>query len=115
MRSDRDRLLDVAEAIARIEKYEAFGRERFEQDELIQTWIIHHLQIIGEAVRWLPQPFRDQHADWPWKSIVGMRHILVHGYFEVDPDIVWAILQNDLPLLKRQVEAALQELSPDET
>ena len=49
MRSDRERLLDVIEAIERIEKYTAQGREAFERDELVQTWVVHHLQIIGEA------------------------------------------------------------------
>ena len=57
MRSDRERLLDIQEAIERIEKYATRGREAFERDELIQTWILHHLQIIGEAARALsPAP-----------------------------------------------------------
>lgn len=51
MRDDRERLLDIQEAIERIEKYAVRGREAFERDELIQTWVLHHLQIIGEAVR----------------------------------------------------------------
>jgi uncharacterized protein with HEPN domain len=51
MRDDRERLLDILEAIERIEKYTAKGREVFEEDELIQTWVIHHLEVIGEATR----------------------------------------------------------------
>lgn len=54
MRSERERLLDIQEAIERIEEYAALGRLRFEGDELIQSWIVRHLQIIGEAVRSLP-------------------------------------------------------------
>ncbi len=50
MRDDRERLLDILEAIERIEKYTARGRSVFDEDELIQTWVLHHLQIIGEAV-----------------------------------------------------------------
>lgn len=50
MRDDRERLLDILEAIERIEKYTARGRSVFDKDELIQTWVLHHLQIIGEAV-----------------------------------------------------------------
>lgn len=51
MRDDRERLLDIVEAIERIEKYTVRGRTAFDEDELIQTWVLHHLQIIGEAVR----------------------------------------------------------------
>ncbi len=58
MRDYNEMLLDILEAIERIEKYAARGRETFEQDELIQIWIVHHLQIIGEAARALPDSFR---------------------------------------------------------
>ena len=55
MRDDRERFLDILEAIENIEKYALRGKTAFESDELIQTWIVHHLQIIGEAVRGLSQ------------------------------------------------------------
>ena len=55
MRDDRVYLLDILEAIERIEKYTAQGREAFEADELIQPWVVHHIQIIGEATRKLSQ------------------------------------------------------------
>ena len=51
MRDDREWLLDILESIERIEKYSSRGRQTFEEDELIQSWIVHHLQIIGEALR----------------------------------------------------------------
>ncbi len=51
MRDDRERLLDLLEAIERIEKYTTAGRSVLEHDELIQTWVVYHLQIIGEAAR----------------------------------------------------------------
>lgn len=49
MRNDHDRLSDILEAIERIHRHTAGGRENFEADELVQTWVVHHLQIIGEA------------------------------------------------------------------
>lgn len=55
MRNDRERLLDITDAIAKIEKYASRGRVAFESDELVQTWMLHHLQIIGEATRGLSQ------------------------------------------------------------
>ncbi len=60
---------DVLEAIERIQRHQNPGREVFDTDELVQVWMVRHLQIIGEAV-----------SHMPWRSIIGMRHILVHGY-----------------------------------
>ncbi len=77
MRDDRERLLDILEAIERIEKYAARGLQFFEHDELVQVWILHHLQIIGEAARALSPRFRDQYSDVPWSQVIGMRNVLV--------------------------------------
>jgi uncharacterized protein with HEPN domain len=110
VRDDRERLLDVLEAIGQIEKYAAEGREAFDENELIQTWILHHLRILGEACRALSSGFRDAHPEVPWSEIVAFRHILVHRYFGIDTGVVWAIVENDLPNLKREVEGVLREL-----
>lgn len=109
MRDDREKLLDIQEAIERIEKYAARGREAFEQDELIQTWVLHHLQIIGEAVRALSPELTQKPSGVAWSKIVGMRNILVHNYFSIDAAIVWAVIENDLPVLKRQITELLAE------
>ena len=109
MRNERERLLDIQEAIIRIEKYSASGRHRFEHDELIQSWIVRHLQIIGEAVRSLPSPFRDQHSKIPWSNIIGMRNALVHEYFDIDTDIVWTVIERELPILKQEIEKIIGE------
>jgi len=109
MRNERERLLDIQEAISRIEKYATSGRSRFEHDELIQSWIVRHLQIIGEAVRALPIHFRDQHSQIPWSNIIGMRNALVHEYFDIDTDIVWTVIERDLPILKGEIEKIIRE------
>lgn len=110
MRDDRERLLDIQEAIERIEKYATQGRQAFEQDELIQTWIVHHLQIIGEAAHAITATLREQYPAVPWTNIIGMRNILVHDYFGIDTDIVWAVVEDDLELLKTNIANMLQEL-----
>ena len=69
MRRDRQRLEDILEAIERIEKYASGGRATFDRDELVQTWVLHHLQIIGEAVRGLSDEIRSAHPDIPWAQI----------------------------------------------
>jgi uncharacterized protein with HEPN domain len=107
MRDDRERLLDIQEAIERIEKYAARGRETFERDELIQTWVLHNLQILGEAARAISAAFKQQHPEVSWHQIAGMRNILVHDYFGIDVSIVWAVVERELPVLKQQLLAML--------
>ncbi|KAM3090315.1 DUF86 domain-containing protein [Phormidesmis sp. 146-35] len=113
MRNDRERLHDILEAILRIERYAKQGKEAFEQDELIQTWISYHLQVIGEAARATSSEFKVKHSNLPWIQAVGLRNVLVHEYFQVNSEIVWAIVEIDLPDLKQKVEAVLQELSQE--
>jgi uncharacterized protein with HEPN domain len=67
MRDDREWLLDILDAIEKIEKYSSRGRQAYEEDELIQNWILHQLQIIGEALRCISDDFRIEHSDIPWK------------------------------------------------
>ncbi len=88
MRDDCEWLRDILEAIERIEKYSSKGKEAFEEDELIQNWIVHHLQIIGEALRSISDDFREEHWRNPVEKTIGMRKILVHHYFELDTELV---------------------------
>jgi|SRR5881409_3925597 len=110
MRDPRERLRDILEAIGHIERYTVRGRQAFEKDELIQTWFVRHLQNIGEAVRALPPDLLAKAPDLPWTKIMGMRHILVHDYFNIDTEVVWEAIENDLPDLKRKIQAILREL-----
>jgi uncharacterized protein with HEPN domain len=107
LKRDRQRLEDILEAIERIEKYASGGRESFDRDELVQTWIVHHLQIIGEAVRGLSEEIRSAHPDVPWSQIAAMRNILVHDYFGIDLEEVWAAVARDVPTLKAKVVTIL--------
>jgi uncharacterized protein with HEPN domain len=107
MRETAERLQDIYEAIKRIEKYTQAGREVFDQDELVQTWVIHHLEIVGEAARAIPQDYRNAHPEISWGQISGMRNILIHMYFGIDRDIVWAVVERDLPLLKSSIKTLL--------
>lgn len=88
MRSDRERLADILEAIAKINRYIPLGKQAFENDEMFQVWIVRHLQIIGEAASRVSAETRAAFSSIPWKEMIGMRHILVHGYFEIDTDLV---------------------------
>ena len=110
MRNDRGRLLDILEAIARIDRHAIRGRETFERDELLQSWVVHNLQLIGEAARRLSDALRGEHPEVPWPAIIALRNYLVHDYFGVDLGIVWRVVDQDLPTLKEQIEATLREL-----
>ena len=110
MRDPRERLEDILEAIGHIDRYVARGREAFEADELIQSWFVRHLQIIGEAARALPEEIRAKMTDIPWSKVIGMRHILVHDYFGIDTEVVWDAVQRDLPSLREKITGLLQHL-----
>jgi len=110
MRDSRERLKDILDAIAKIERYAVQGREAFEQEELIQTWVLYHIQLIGEAAARLGRAFHQSHPEIPWAQIVAMRNVLVHEYFGVDLEEVWRTVERDLPLLKHQIEALVKRL-----
>lgn len=67
-------------------------------------------EIIGEAAYKLTHEFRDTHTELPWKEIIGMRHLLVHGYFTISPDALWDVIQNDIPDMIPILEKYLKEL-----
>jgi len=110
MRDPRERLRDMLEAIAAIERHLHRGQAAFEQDELLQDWFVRNPQILGEAARGLPDDVRALAPDIEWPRIIGMRNVLVHGYFDIDTDIVWDAAGRDAPALKPHIEELLQRL-----
>ncbi len=103
MRADKDRLLDILEAIENIEKYAANGRDVFQDDELVQIWMVHYIQVIGEAAAHLSQEIKNQHSELPWPDIISMRNVLVHHYFGIDLKQIWDTVLLDLPNLKTSI------------
>ncbi len=109
MRSDPDRLSDILAAIEKIEGRTAAGADAFLGDELLQVWVIHHLQVIGEAARSVSQPFKHRHPEVEWAHIVALRNILVHEYFGLNLRQVWAMVEKDLPRLKTRIQCIRAE------
>lgn len=107
MRDDCERLRDILEAIDRIEKYAVLGRAAMEREDLLQTWVVHHLMILGEACRALSADFRVRHPDEVWVLAAGLRNVIVHEYFGVDLGVVWLVIERDLPALKQKVQEIL--------
>ena len=113
MRSDRLRLQDILDAIEVVVRYLPADRATFDRDPPLQSHIYRHVMMVGEAARTLSPSIKDQNARIPWKQIEGMRHIMVHDYFKVDWDIVYATARDQVPALKPQIEAILASLPAD--
>lgn len=103
MSSDQQRLEHILEAIDQIRKHSKKGKEVFQTNELVQNWMVRHLQIIGEAASKLSPEFRSTNSEIPWKEIIGMRHILVHDYFEIDSERVWKVIEFELDRLELKI------------
>jgi uncharacterized protein with HEPN domain len=109
VRDDREQLRDVLEAIERIEKYAVRGRQALASEDLLQTWVVHHLMIIGEACRALSPDFRTNHPAEVWVLAAGLRNVIVHEYFGIDLEVVWNVIEHDLPGLKERVREILAQ------
>ena len=95
---------DILEKINLIENsIKKISKDKFESDELLTDATIRRLEIIGEAVKNIPNNFREKYPEVPWKKIAGFRDVIVHAYFEVDFNAVWDIIKKDLPDLKNKI------------
>ena len=109
-RSDRDLLGDIQEALRRARSYtEGQSYEQFLADTKTQDAVIRSLDILGEATKKLSPALRESHPEIPWKSLAGVRDKLIHDYFGVNIDIVWQIVEDQLPGLAAQVESMLKD------
>jgi len=101
-------LQDILDATDRIQVYvEGMDFERFVTNMLVIDGVVRNLEVIGEAVKHLPDDFKSQHPDVEWSKISGLRDILIHAYFNVDNEILWEIVQDKLPELKVRVKELL--------
>ena len=98
----RLRIKDIEQSIDRIASYiKDFDFGEFSGDQKTVDAVIHNIQIIGEAAIALPDAVASRYSAVPWANIRAMRHILVHGYFAVDLEIVWSTAKHRLPELRR--------------
>lgn len=110
-RRDRDRLQDILKAADLVASFTTdFTLDRFLGDALVQSAVLRQLQIVGEATRHVSETFKVQHPDIPWREIVGMRNVIVHGYNEVELEVVWSVVEKFLPETAEKVATALRLL-----
>lgn len=107
--SVRDRLFlgHILGALDDIANFTAEGRAAFMTDRKTQSAVVRQLEIIGEAVKQLSSETTARAPDVPWRLIAGTRDRLIHAYFAVNLDAVWAMVEQDLPPLRREVEQLL--------
>ena len=73
--------------------------------------IVRQIEVIGEAASHVPPDVQAQATEIPWRNLVGMRNHLIHGYFAIDPDIVWSVVHDKLPALLPAIQKLIEKLS----
>lgn len=103
-------LWDMREAARLILSFtEGENYASFTQNKLVQSAVERQLEIVGEAARYVSAPFRRQHAEIPWRKIVGLRNILAHEYGEIRIDRIWVVVEKDVPELIEKLNRLIPE------
>ena len=114
MKTDRLRLLDATERIELISSFSESGREAFVNDLIVQSAILHRLAprltLLGAACRCLSPELRESHPEVPWPQIIAFRNIVIHEYFGIDFELVWAIVAEHTPTLGVQLNSVVASL-----
>lgn len=109
---DKDRLQHILECIDNVCQFlDGKTIDDMSNDRMCFHAVVYNIMIIGEAANMLTKEFRDETPETPWREIIDMRNVLVHGYYIASPKFVWDTYTNDLPVLREQVEGYLQALA----
>lgn len=102
--SDQVLLDHIRECIERIEEYTGRERSVFFNSRLVQDAVVRNLQTLSESTQRLSGTIKDREKDVPWRAIAGFRNILAHGYLGIDLEVVWSVVEKDLPVLSSAIE-----------
>lgn len=113
--NNKDRLKHILDAIEKIELYlTGFEKNTFQSDSRTQDAVIRQLSIVGEATNCLTRDLRAKYPQVEWRFAAATRNRLIHGYFDVDAEIVWDTAENDIPKLKAEITKILEKLNEEE-
>ncbi|WP_116042898.1 HepT-like ribonuclease domain-containing protein [Amycolatopsis palatopharyngis] len=112
-RATPERLRDIIETAEIAEQLKPATREEFDADLKGQLALTRLAEIVGEASNHVSKAVQNAHPEVPWSAIIGMRHRIIHGYFEVDLEVLWSVVTVELPALLPQIRAILDSLSAD--
>ncbi len=102
---------DILEAVTKVPEYTAgFSDEQFFADRKTVEAVVWNLQIIGEAAKKVPEEIRSRYPDLPWRDMAGLQDIIVHQYFGIKLDVIWKIVQNDVPVLGNGIRGILEQI-----
>lgn len=105
---------DIWEAVEKVERYvSGFTHDAFVKDDGTIDSVVRNLEIIGEAANRLPKDFKTEHSGIEWPKIIGLGHRIVHYCFNIDIEIVWEIIQKELPLFKSKLSPIRQRLTKE--
>jgi len=113
MQNEQDivRLRHILDAAKKIVEYtESIQRDGLDRDEKLALALVRLLEIIGEAAKAVSQDFRRNNPQIPWREIAGTRDRLIHGYYDIDFDVVWQIVSGDIPPLITTIEDILADI-----
>lgn len=111
MRDYRLYLLDILEAIDKIKRYTSKRDfKSFAGDDLVVDAVLRNLELVGEAVKHIPEKAKESYPDIKWKEIAGMRDKLIHDYFGVDHELVWKVITEDMLEFEKRVKVILDEV-----
>jgi len=110
-RSNIDLLKDILESVEKILHYTAgMSFETFASNELVKDAVLRNFTIIGEAANSLGEDFYEQFSEVEWRLVINFRHRVVHHYFGVDEQVVWEIVEDDLPRLERKINEIIAKI-----
>lgn len=113
----RDLILFVGDILENIKLLENstgnISRKELENNLDIRDATVRRLEVMGEAVKNIPNLFREKYPEVPWKKLAGLRDVIIHAYFGVDLDVIWDIVKNDISPLKKQIERILREMQKE--
>jgi len=107
MSRDITYLMQILDAINKIEQYTIDGQEDFFERNIIQDAVMRNIEIIGEIAKRVSATFKDEHDLIPWRKMAGIRDVLIHDYDSIDMGIVWNVIVNELPLIKETLNKIL--------